>query len=114
ALLMLYYDWVLFCIVLAISPGLWLLNHYFRRKLSVAYRTVQESFSRLTSTLAESINGVRVTQGYVRQDANTAGFRELLDWHGNNVVQASRMEATLLPLLELNSQLFIAALLLAS
>jgi ATP-binding cassette subfamily B protein len=112
ALVMLYYDRALFAIVAAISPGLWLLNRYFRRKLSVAYRTTQESFSRLTSTLAESVNGVRVTQGYVRQDANAAGFRELLDWHGNNVVQASRMEGTLMPLLELNSQAFIAALLL--
>lgn len=111
ALVMLYYDWALFSIVLAISPFLWLLNRYFRRRLSTAYRTVQESFSRLTATLAESINGVRVTQGYVRQDANAAGFRELLDWHGNNVVQASKMEATLLPLLELKSQMFIAALL---
>ena len=112
ALVMLYYDWALFLIVAAISPGLWLLNRYFRRKLSTAYRTTQESFSRLTSTLAESVNGVRVTQGFVRQDANAAGFRELLDWHGGNVVRASRMEGTLMPLLELNSQAFIAALLL--
>lgn len=112
AAIMLYYDWALFLIVLAISPVLWGLNRYFRRRLSQAYRLMQESFSRLTSTLAESINGVRVTQGFVREEVNQVLFRNLLDWHGQNVIKAVRMEATLLPLLEFNSQMFIAALLL--
>src|SRR5262245_2249714 len=111
-LLMLYYDWALFSVVVAMSPILWGLNRYFRRKLSVGYRVVQESFSRLTSTLAESINGVRVTQAYVRHDTNAGLFKELLDWHGNNVMTAVRLEGRLMPLLELNSQTFIAALLL--
>ncbi|HUE71843.1 MAG TPA: ABC transporter ATP-binding protein [Pirellulaceae bacterium] len=112
AALMLYLDWALFSIVLAISPILWVINRYFRGKLSSAYRIVQESFSRLTSTLAESINGVRVTQGFVREEVNQRLFRDLLDWHGDNVVKAVRMEGMLLPLLEFNSQVFIAALLL--
>jgi ATP-binding cassette subfamily B protein len=110
--LMLYYDWALFSVVVAMSPVLYLLNRYFRRKLSIAYRTIQESFSRVTSTLAESINGVRVTQAYVRQKTNAGLFKDLMYWHGNNVVQATRMEGLLMPLLELNSQTFIAALLL--
>jgi len=111
-LFMLYYDWALFSVVVAMSPVLWVLNRYFRRKLSVAYRVVQESFSRLTATLAESINGVRVTQAYVRHETNARLFKDLLDWHGNNVMTAVRVEGLLTPLLELNSQTFIAALLL--
>ncbi|MEX2172935.1 MAG: ABC transporter ATP-binding protein [Pirellulaceae bacterium] len=112
ALFMLYYDWALFSVVVAMSPVLWLLNRYFRTNLSVAFRVVQESFSRLTATLAESITGVRVTQAFVRERTNQRLFRDLLDWHGDNVVKAVRMEGLLLPLLELNSQTFIAALLL--
>jgi ATP-binding cassette subfamily B protein len=112
AALMAYYDWALFSVVVAMSPVLWLLNRYFRRRLSVAYRTIQESFSRVTSTLAESINGIRVTQAYVREKTNAGLFGELMDWHGNNVVKAARVEGLLMPLLELNSQTFIAALLL--
>jgi ATP-binding cassette subfamily B protein len=112
AALMLYYDWALFSVVVAMSPVLWVLNRTFRRKLSVAYRAVQESFSRVTATLAESINGVRVTQAYVRQETNAGLFRDLMSWHGNNVMTAVRMEGLLTPLLELNSQTFIAALLL--
>lgn len=111
ASIMLYYDWALFSVVAAMSPILWVLNRYFRKKLSAAYRTVQESFSRLTSTLAESINGVRITQAYVREEVNSQLFGELLFDHGQNVVRAARREATLLPLLELNTQIFTAALL---
>src|SRR5262245_19891767 len=111
-LLMLYYAWALFSIVVAMSPVLWVLNRFFRRKLSVGYRVVQESFSRLTATLAESINGVRVTQAYVRHDTNAGLFRDLLAAHGDNVMKAVRLEGLLTPLLELNSQTFIAAMLL--
>src|SRR5687768_10638378 len=112
AALMAYYDWALFSIVVAMSPVLYLMNRYFRRRLSVAYRTIQESFSRVTSTLAESINGIRVTQAYVREKTNAGLFGELMEWHGNNVIKAVRVEGMLMPLLELNSQTFIAALLL--
>ncbi len=111
-LIMLYYDWALFSIVVAMSPILWGLNRYFRHKLSVGYRVVQESFSRLTATLAESINGVRVTQAYVRHETNAGLFKDLLDWHGENVMKAVRLEGLLIPLLELNSQMFIVAILL--
>ena len=110
--LMFYYDWALFSVVVAMSPVLYGLNRYFRRKLSAGYRVVQESFSRLTATLAESINGVRLTQAYVRHETNAGLFRELLDWHGANVMKAVRLEGLLMPLLELNSQTFIAAMLL--
>lgn len=112
ATIMLYYDWALFSIVLAMSPVLYYINRYFRERLSQAYRTTQESFSGLTSTLAESINGIRVTQGYVREDLNAELFGEQLQVHGDNVVRAVNLEGLLLPLLEFNSQFFLAALLL--
>src|SRR5262245_29430947 len=37
-LIMLYYDWALFSVVVAMSPVLYLVNRYFRLRLSVAYR----------------------------------------------------------------------------
>jgi ATP-binding cassette subfamily B protein len=112
AALMLYYDWALFSVVVAMSPVLFLLNRFFRQRLSVAFRVMQEGFSRLTATLAESIGGVRVTQAFVRERTNQRLFRDMLDWHGQNVMRAVRVEGLLMPLLELNSQTFIAALLL--
>ena len=112
AICMLWYDWVLFIIVLVLVPVLWAINHYFRPKLSTAHRNVQESFSRITATLAESVNGIRVTQAFVRQDRNSVLFRRLVTDHAENHIVVARTQGILLPLLDLNSQLFMAALLL--
>ena len=111
-LVMVYTDPVLFCAVLAIAPIIWTINRHFRARLSRAYREQQESFSRITATLAESVNGIRVTQGFVRQEVNAGMFRELVADHFQIAFGAARLAAMFLPLLELNSQFFIAILLL--
>jgi ATP-binding cassette, subfamily B, bacterial len=111
ALFMLWYDWVLFSVVVAMAPVLWAANCHFRKQLSKAYREVQESFSRVTSTLAESVNGMRVTQGFVRQKVNAGLFHDLVEDHSRYNLAAARSAGIFLPLLEFNSQFFIAALL---
>ena len=50
---MLWYDAMLFLLVLGLVPVLWCINHYFRRK-SARAAALQESFSRVTATLAEA------------------------------------------------------------
>jgi ABC-type multidrug transport system fused ATPase/permease subunit len=112
AVVMAYSDWVLFLVVLALAPVLWLLNRHFRVKLSLYSRASSESFSRVTATLAESVNGIRVTQGFVRQETNAGLFRQLLADHARHNVALARASAILMPLLELNSQFFVAILLL--
>lgn len=112
ALVMLWTDRVLFLVVLAMAPVLWLLNRHFRVKLSHHTRASQESFSRVTATLAESVNGIRVTQGFVRQETNAGLFRNLLADHARYNIALARTSAILTPLLELNSQFFIATLLM--
>jgi ATP-binding cassette subfamily B protein len=112
AIFMLYYDWVMFSVVAAMTPVMWGLNRYFRNLLSRAYREIQESFSRVTGTLAESVVGIRVTQGFVRQDLNAELFGDLVRDHAAYNMSASRTAGVFLPLLEFNSQFFIAALLL--
>jgi len=112
AVVMAYYDWVLFLVVIAMAPVLWLVNNHFRMRLSRLSRAAQESFSRVTSTLAESVNGMRVTQGFVRQETNLGLFRTLLADHSRYNIEQARTSAILTPLLELNSQFFIAVLLL--
>ena len=111
-LLMLWYDTVLFLVVGAMVPVLWSINHVFRRRLSKAHRDVHESFSRVTSKLAESVHGVHVTQGFVRQHKNTQLFRDLVSDHSKYNLEAARTAGFFLPLLEFNSQLFLATLLL--
>ena len=112
AAVMAWCDWVLFLVVIAMAPILWLVNNHFRMRLSRLSRAAQESFSRVTSTLAESVNGMRVTQGFVRQETNLGLFRMLLADHSRYSIEQARTSAILTPLLELNSQFFIAVLLL--
>src|SRR4051812_48391877 len=112
AVVMAWSDWVLFLVVLGLAPVLWVLNRHFRVKLSHYSRAASDSFSRVTATLAESVNGIRVTQGFVRQETNAGLFRSLLADHSRYSIALARTSAILTPLLELNSQFFVAILLM--
>jgi ATP-binding cassette subfamily B protein len=112
AALMCYYDPVLFLMLAAMGPFLFGMNYYFRRRLSRVHRAMQESFSRVTATLAESVNGVRVTQGFSRERTNADLFSELMADHAQINMDVARASGVFLPLLEVNNQLFIAGLLL--
>jgi ATP-binding cassette subfamily B protein len=109
---MCWYDPLLFLLVLLMVPALWGLNHHFNRRLSELHREVQESFSRVTATLAESVAGIRVTQAFVRQSTNAAMFSELVGDHSQYSFRLSRTQALFQQLLDLNNQVFVAVLLL--
>jgi ATP-binding cassette subfamily B protein len=112
AAFMLWYDPSLFLMVLGLVPVLWWINYHFRRRMSSALRLLRESFSRVTATLAESVNGIRVTQGFVRQDVNARMFGELVRDHAEYNATVNRTQGFFLPMLDLNNQFFVAALLL--
>ncbi len=112
AVVMAWCDWVLFLVVVAMAPILWAVNRHFRVRLSRESRAATESFSRVTATLAESVSGIRVTQGFVRQQTNAGLFRRLLYDHSRFNIALARTSAILIPLLELNSQFFVAILLM--
>jgi ATP-binding cassette subfamily B protein len=112
AVVMAWSDWVLFLVVLGMAPVLWIINRHFRVKLSHYSRAASDSFSRVTATLAESVNGIRVTQGFVRQQTNAGLFRNLLADHSRFSIALARTSAILTPILELNSQFFVAILLM--
>jgi ATP-binding cassette subfamily B protein len=112
ALFMLYYDRVLFLVIVAMTPALWGINRIFRMKLSKSYRDIQESFSRVTATLAESVAGIRVTQGFARQEVNAGLFHDLVTDHARYNMVATRTAGVFMPILEFNSQFFIALLLI--
>ena len=112
--LMLWMDARLFLVVLFMAPVTWTLNRMFRRRLSESSRAVQESFSRVTATLAESVSGMRVTQSFVRQEVNADLFRELVVDHSRYNFDIARTSGAFLPLLELSSQFVTSCLLLVS
>jgi ATP-binding cassette subfamily B protein len=112
AALMAWVDWVLFLAVLCLVPiAIWI-NFIFRKRLSKAYRDVQESFSRVTSTLAESVMGIRVTQGFVREDVNAELFGDLIEDHSEFHMTAAQTSGQFRGMLEFTKPLFLALLLM--
>jgi ATP-binding cassette subfamily B protein len=114
ALLMAWYNWKLFSLMLLLVPAIWFINQKYRREVSFQLRKLQETWSRLTSTLGESVVGVRVTQAFVRQEINAGFFRKLVNLHGENNVGVARASALFIPLLQMKSQLFLGAMALLS
>lgn len=111
AAFMVWLDPILFLLVLGMAPILWGINRYFHHKLSILLRQMRESFSRVTATLAESVIGIRVTQGFVRQQENARLFNELVTDHSRYNTAVMRTHGLFLPLVELNTQVFVSLLL---
>jgi len=114
AALMAWYNWKLFCLMVVLAPVIWVVNENYRKEMSRRLRKVQQSWSRVSSTLAESVSGIRVTQAFVRQDVNAGFFRKLINVHGENNVGVAQASAVFVPLLQLKSQLFLGAMALLS
>jgi len=110
AVLMAWYDWKLFSLMVVMAPVIWKLNENYRQEMSRRLRKVQESWSRVSSTLAESVSGIRVTQAFVRHEVNSGFFQRLIDIHGENNVGVAQASAVFVPLLQLKSQLFLGAM----
>jgi len=110
AALMAWYDWKLFSLMALMAPIIWLVNENYRQEMGRRLRKVQESWSRVASTLAESVSGIRVTQAFVRHEINAGFFRKLIDVHGENNVGVAQASAVFVPLLQLKSQLFLGAM----
>src|SRR5882757_5641100 len=110
AALMAWYDWKLFSLMVLLAPIIWLVNKNYQKEMARRMRKVQESWSRVASTLAESVSGIRVTQAFVRHDVNAGFFRKLIDVHGENNVGVAQASAVFVPLLQLKSQLFLGAM----
>jgi ATP-binding cassette subfamily B protein len=110
AALMAWYDWKLFSLMLLLAPLIWFVNEKYRREMGRRLRQVQESWSRVASTLAESVSGIRVTQAFVRHDVNEGFFRKLVDVLGEHNVGVAQASAVFVPLLQLKSQLFLGAM----
>jgi ATP-binding cassette subfamily B protein len=111
ATLMALFDLRLFLVVLALVPILWGLLRHFHGRLYRAHSAMQESFSRVTTTLTETVGGIRVIQGFGRQEHAKREFRELIYDHSRYNLQVAEQNALFGPLLELNGQLFLALLL---
>lgn len=112
SVLMLLTNWVLFLVLLFLGPMLMIMDRFFRNRISRASRITQESFSRVTAAIAESIKGIRVTQAFSREKVNAEIFDGLVEEHARNNMNLVKQTAVFMPLLELNSQICMALILI--
>jgi ABC-type multidrug transport system fused ATPase/permease subunit len=110
AALMAWYNWRLFSVMVLMAPLIWYVNENYRVEMGRRLRKVQESWSKVSSTLAESVSGIRVTQAFVRHEVNAGFFRKLIDVHSENNVGVAQASAVFVPLLQFQSQFFLGAM----
>jgi ATP-binding cassette subfamily B protein len=108
--LMAWYNWKLFSLMVLLAPLIWVVNKNYQQEMARRMRKMQESWSRISSTLAESVGGIRVTQAFVRHEVNADFFQKLVNVHGENNVGVAQASAVFVPLLQLKSQLFLGAM----
>jgi ATP-binding cassette subfamily B protein len=74
---LLYMNWRLGLIIIAVVPPLAIISKYFQRKMLLSSREIRKFNSQITASYNESIQGVRTTKTLVREPENLAEFQQL-------------------------------------
>ncbi len=98
--MLLWTDWRLFLAVAWLGPALYWVNRYFIKKSAYSWQVVREGFTRVSTNLAENINGMRVVTAFNRQDPNLKTFNRLQVDNTSNNLAAARLNGTYQPSLE--------------
>jgi len=109
--LMLYLNWRLALISLAVLPVLALINVYFRRLMRGAYRLMRQRLALINAYLNEQIGGVLVTQLFGREQAAIARFDALSRDYRAAEIQSLRAFALFFPTVGLLAAIATALLL---
>ncbi|MGE5139963.1 MAG: ABC transporter ATP-binding protein [Rudaea sp.] len=106
---MLYINWQLALIVLAIIPVLVVVAAQFQKRIIGEYRTVRKTNSKITGAYNENISGVRVVKALVREEANLDEFGALTGEMYRSSFRAAQLSALFLPVVQ-----FLTAIALSS
>jgi ATP-binding cassette subfamily B protein len=93
-------DWRIALGTLWLGPVLYLMNNYYRRRMGAQHRIAREGYTRVSTNLAENINGMRVVTAFNRQEENLTTFNTLQDANTANNVRVGAMNGVYQPLLQ--------------
>ncbi len=96
--MMISYSLKLTLATLAVLPPLIIATEIYRRKGLEAYRRVKEGLSIITAEFAESINGIRVIQSFVREKEKVANFRGLNQNYVKQMIDVSKLQNSYMPI----------------
>jgi ATP-binding cassette subfamily B protein len=77
------------------------MNRIYKKRIGAAWRTVREGFTRVSTNLAENINGMRVVTAYNRQESNLENFNVLQVANTQNNLDAATVNGIYQPLLQI-------------
>jgi len=109
---MLYINWQLALVVLALMPVLIAVALWFRQKIVRQFRIARRINSIITGALNENISGVRVVKALTRERANLREFRVHTDEMYRASYRAAWLSALFLPLVQLISALALSLIVL--
>ncbi len=95
---LLYMNWRLGLIVIAIVPPLAVISKFFQRKMLLSSREIRKFNSQITASYNESIQGVRTTKTLVREPENLAEFSQLTTKMFDAAVLNARQTAIYFPI----------------
>ena len=91
-----------------VLPVMFIIAALWQRHAQRSFRITRASISVVNATLQENISGMRVIQSLVREERNHSEFDELNAYNRDTNLQASRVAALVLPLVEVVAAVAIA------
>jgi len=83
-----------------VLPVMVMIAAFWQRYAQRSFRRTRAAISLVNSTLQENISGMRVIQGLAREDRNSEEFDDLNRYNLDTNVEAGRIAALILPLVE--------------
>ena len=103
--LLLYLDWQLALVALAIIPPIVFVLVRFVQKIRPLFGEVQQTLGRLNTVLQEDLSGVRVIRAFAREDYEVRRYRDVNDELLNKNLETVRTFASNFPIIFLLSNL---------
>ena len=91
-----------------VLPIMFIIAAYWQRFAQRSFRRTRAAISMVNATLQENISGMRVIQSLAREDRNRSEFDDLNAYNRDTNLEASRVAALILPLVEVVAALAIA------
>jgi ATP-binding cassette subfamily B protein len=107
---MLYINWKLALIVLAVLPILFYVALQFRKRILGEFRNVRKTNSKITGAYNENITGVRVVKALGRQEENLREFSGLTSEMYRAAYRAAWLSALFLPSVQFITAIALGAI----
>ena len=93
---------------LTVLPIMFIITMFWQKHATRAFRRTRAAISVVNATLQENISGMRVIQSLAREDRNRSEFELLNAYNRDTNLEASRVAALVLPLVEVVAAMAIA------